>query len=107
MLFEIIYFTACGSDRFRNLNWFSKETTKYFSTIFMHLFLYVVTNNLAKYQFLTLHYYGEIEENTYTLQHSVPSAMFENHSWTKPSSKECVMKISKCFQQQNVECINQ
>ena len=78
MWFEIIYFTTRGSDRFRNSNWFSTETTKYFSTIFMHPFLYVVTNNPAKYQFLTLCYYGEIEGNTYISQRSVFSAMFEN-----------------------------
>ena len=36
MWFEIIYFTTRGSDRFRNSNWFSTETTKCFSTIFMH-----------------------------------------------------------------------
>ena len=47
MWFKIIYFTTRGSDRFQNSNWFSTETTKYFSTIFMHPFLYVVTNNLA------------------------------------------------------------
>ena len=47
MWFEIIYFTTRGSDRFKYLNWFSMETTKYFSTIVMHPFLYVVTNNLA------------------------------------------------------------
>ena len=47
MWFEIIYFTTHGSDTFRNSNWFSTETTKCFSTIFMHPFLYVVTNNLA------------------------------------------------------------
>ena len=42
MWFKIIYFTTCGSDRFQNSNWISTETTKCFSTIFMHL-----TNNLA------------------------------------------------------------
>ena len=47
MWFEIIYFTTCGSDILRNSNWFSTETTKCFSTIFMHPFLYVVTNNVA------------------------------------------------------------
>ena len=47
MWFKIIYFTTCISDRFRNSNWFSTETTKCFSTIVMHPFLYVVTNNLA------------------------------------------------------------
>ena len=31
----------------------------------MHPFLYMVTNNLAQYQFLTLHYYGKIEGNKY------------------------------------------
>ena len=32
---------------------------------------------------------------------------FENHAPpTKPSSKECVMKISKHFQPQKAECIN-
>ena len=107
MWFEIIYFTTCGLDRFRNSNWFSTETTKYFSTIFMHPFLCVVTDNLAKYQFLTLRYYGEIEENTYISQCSVLSTMFENRVRKKPSSKECIMKISKRFQPQNAECINQ
>ena len=106
MWFEMIYFTTRGSDRFWNLNWFSTETTEYFSTIFMHPFLYVVTNNLAKYQFLTLRYYGRIEGNTYISRCSVLFTMFENHTWTKPSSKECVMKISKSFQLQNAECIN-
>ena len=31
----------------------------------MHPFLYMVTNNLAYYQFLALHYYGKIEGNKY------------------------------------------
>ena len=75
MWFEIIYFTTHGSDRFRNSNWFSTETTKCFSTICMHPFLYVVTNNLASYQFLTLHYYGEIEGSTYISQCSVLSVL--------------------------------
>ena len=57
--------------------------------------------------FLTLHYYGEIEGNTYISKCSELSAMFENRAQTKPSSKECVMKISKLFQPQNAECINQ
>ena len=35
------------------------------------------------------------EINTYSSQHSVLSAMFENHEKTKPSSKECIMKFSK------------
>ena len=73
----------------------------------MHPFLYVVTNNLAQYQFSILHYYGKIEGNTYILQCSVLSTMFENCTRTKPSSKEGVMKISKHFQPQNAECINQ
>ena len=59
--------------------------------------------------FLTLHYYGKIEGNKY-----LHFAMFwiyrhfENCTPpTKPSSKERIMKISKHFQPQNEECINQ
>ena len=47
------------------------------------------------------------EINTYISQCSNLTTMFENVAWTKPSSKERVMKISNSFQLQNVECINQ
>ena len=65
MWFEIICFKTRGSDWFWNLNWFYTGTTKYFSTKLMHHCLHMVTNNLALYQFLTLHYDGKIEGNKY------------------------------------------
>ena len=48
------------------------------------------------------------EINTYILQCSGFATIFENRTpSTKPSSKERVMKISKRFQPQNAECMNQ
>ena len=41
------------------------QTVQINLAIVMHPFLYVVTNNLALYQFLTLRYYGKIERNNY------------------------------------------
>ena len=75
----------------------------------MHPFPCMVTNNLALYQFLTLHYYGKIEGNKYLhFAMFLICRHFENHAPpTKPSSKEHIMKISKHFQPQNAECINQ
>ena len=46
---------------------FLQKPLNIFHTIVMHPFLYVVTNNLAYYQFLTLCYYGKIERNKYLL----------------------------------------
>ena len=65
MWFEIIYFKTCGSERFWNSKCFSTETTEYFFTNFMYPFLYMVTNNVAEYQFLTLWNIGKIEGNKY------------------------------------------
>ena len=68
----------------------------------MRPFLYMVSNNLALYQFLALHYYGKIEGNKYLHFETLSIwCHFENRTpQTKPSSKERVMKISKCFQPQ-------
>ena len=75
----------------------------------MHPFRYVVTNNLASYQFLKLRYSCKIEGNQYL--HFAMFCIcrhFENRApRTKPSSKERVIKFPKLFQPQNAECINQ
>ena len=65
MQFEIIYFRTCHLERFLNSNCLPTETTKYFSTNFMHSFFYMVTNNLAYYEFLTSWNDGKYEGNKY------------------------------------------
>ena len=48
MRFEVIYFKTRGSDYSEIRTGFvQKLTTEYFSTIVVHPFRYVVTNNLA------------------------------------------------------------
>ena len=86
--FKIIYFTTRGSDRFWNLNCFSTETTKYF----MHPFLYMITSNLAYYQFLTLHNDGKIEGNKY-LQFTTFYTLC--HVWKSHTNKTIFQRTHK------------